>query len=125
MLSGKDGGQRIEEARRFQRLHQVGADLSRLRATFTPTYRGEEDEWQGRGVAVATNLGRERHPIHLRHRHVEDTDVKRITSLDPRQCLDGRGLLDWEHPPTACELRNYAAVGRIIVDDQQALAPQC
>ena len=84
----------------------------------------ELNSTSGSAGAALADLPREREPVHLRHVHVEDREVERLAvrraSAAPRAGDPGvRG--DCMPHLAACSVE-HAAVGRVVVDDQQPLA---
>ena len=62
--------------------------------------------------------------VQVRHLHVQHGHVERLASAQPRQRLEGRLGVLRHHVPRLKLKRQDAAVGGVVVDDQDALALQ-
>ena len=123
-LLGQDGGQRVEELRRLDGLVEVRGEALLLGARLAAAERGEEDQGQRRPRRVPPDRPRQGHAVHLRHVHVQDADVEALVGLDPLERLDGRCGGPRLHPPGLEMQGEDAAVGRVVVHHEDALAAE-
>ena len=121
---GQDRGQRVEELGRLDGLVEVRGEALLLGPRLAPAERGEEDEGQLRPRRMPTDGPRQRHAVHLRHVHVEDADVEALVGPDPPERLAGRAGGADRHPPSVEMRGEDAAVRRVVVDHEDALAAE-
>ena len=56
--------------------------------------------------------------------HVEDRDIEGVPLFEPAQCFERRFGRTRQHAPLGGLQREHAPVGRVVVDDEHALALQ-
>ncbi len=76
------------------------------------------------GVARLPDFGCQVEAVHLRHLHVEDGEVEGIAIANPGQRLARLARRSEGHAPRLRLQGQDAAVGGVVVDDQQLLAQQ-
>ena len=125
---GEDVRQRVEQIRVFDRFGQarLDADLPAALRMFGLSERSEHDDRRAGQVLIPLDFRREVEAIHFGHLTVGDDDVEACMWL-PRlaqlrqggaRVVNGRRL----HVPAREHGFEDAAVGRVVVDDQNAQA---
>jgi hypothetical protein len=121
-LIAEDGDQGVEELRGLDGLVEVGGEAGLLRPRLPTAEGGEQHQRERcRRRRLPDDLG-ERHPVHLRHVHIQDAQVEPLTASHP---ADGfaRRLGDPRVHAPGLEIRGEnAAVGGVVVHHEHALA---
>ena len=112
--------QRVVKMRLPDRLAQERLEQAFLGADLAPAERAEQDKRQTRPL-LADRAG-ERDAVHFRHVHVEDRQVERTALVEPAQRFVRRRRRARRHTPLGRLQVQHAAVGGVVVDDEQALA---
>ena len=123
-LLGQDGDQRVEELRRLDGLVEVRGEALAIGARLATAERREENQGQCPPRRVDPDRPGQGHAVHLRHVHVQDADVEALLGPDPRERLTGRCRRPRLHPPGLQMQGEDAAVGRVVVHHEHALAAE-
>ena len=125
-LIGKDPGQGIEQLGWFDGLAEIRCKQIRfcIRLHCRPR---EVNSTSGRDLELFLALRifpGQGNAIHLRHVHIQDGQVERVAALDPLQGFFGRFAVARLHAPIVQLQGQDAAVGGIVVHDQDAFPVQ-
>ena len=111
-------GQRLEELGRLHRLGQAGGEeVARIGAA-----EGAEQHEGHAGGAPTAQRPRQRDAVHLRHVEIEQGEIEVRAGVDPGQRFGRRGGGARSHAPGLGLQREDAAVGGMVVDDQDGEA---
>ena len=75
-------------------------------------------------ITIAADLASECEAIHVRHLHIEDRGVEGIPATDPLEGLRRGPRIARHHPPRGRLPLDHLAVGGVVVDDKETLAPE-
>ena len=108
------------QRRRLDRLDERRRDRLAV-AVVRPERRQDDDRGRCPGVGRPERRG-ERDAVQLRHVHVEDGEVERLSGGHPGERLARRAGRGRAHPPALEQRQDDPPVGRVVVDDEDALA---